>query len=112
MYKRLRASYSAQIVGRSYYNSHIHGVISLFSILRKKSSEALFGQTDYSTESGSDCKQDQEVILDESPTAEEIEEVINSLEREGLIEWRGEYRPARDGTLQKVWHIAKKTQLH
>jgi hypothetical protein len=41
-------------------------------------------------------------------TREEILEALAGLEKEGLIEWTGEWRPARDGTLQKVYRAATK----
>ena len=50
--------------------------------------------------------------MNEEPTStmytrEEILEAIAGLERDGRIEWTGEWRPARDGTLRKVYRATK-----
>jgi hypothetical protein len=45
-------------------------------------------------------------------SAEEVQEAIDELEKKGLVEGTGEYRPARDGTLQKVWRATEKRQRH
>ena len=42
---------------------------------------------------------------------EEILEAIARLEKQGLIEWRGEWRPASDGTLLKVYHATTEGRL-
>ena len=45
-------------------------------------------------------------------TEEEVQEAIDELEKQGLVEWTGEYRPARDGTQEKVWRAVEKRLLH
>ena len=88
----------------------------MFSILKKQRRVAMLDTTDFGLDSANEVNQADGGStkyfacpeIDNKPTSEEIQEAIDRLERKGLIEWSGEYRSARDGTLQKVWRIAKK----
>jgi hypothetical protein len=48
----------------------------------------------------------------EELTTEDVRQAIAVLEQQGLVEWTGEYRPARDGTLEKVYRATEKRLLH
>jgi hypothetical protein len=46
---------------------------------------------------------------DDEITKDEVEEIVDELEMEGLVEWTGAYRQAPNGALEKVY---EKRQLH
>jgi DNA-binding PadR family transcriptional regulator len=46
------------------------------------------------------------------PTLEEVQQAIAELEKKGLVEWTGEWRPDENGILRKVYRVTDAQKVH